>query len=106
MKDKGELASSQSAGWTRAEGYLVAMARRRTERRKREPKGRTQPESPRLMLSTLPFLALIAAMVLLAVGVMILAFPGAQPRAHPRAAEHQQGVATRGWFQEAKKEFK
>ncbi|MEP7130736.1 MAG: hypothetical protein ABI770_06365 [Sphingomicrobium sp.] len=106
MKDKEELASSESLGWTRAEDYVVAMARRRTERRKREPKARTQPESPRLLLSTLPFLALIAAMALLAVGIMILAFPGAQPRSRPRATEHQQGVAARGWFQEAKKEFK
>jgi hypothetical protein len=106
MKDKGELASSQSAGWTRAEDYVAALARRRTERRKREPRARTQPESPRLLLSTLPFLALIAALAVLAVGIMILAFPGAQPRAHPRAAEHQRGVAARGWFQEAKKQFR
>jgi hypothetical protein len=106
MRGKEEFASSESLGWTRAEGYLVAMARRRTERRKRELRTRTQPENPRLLLSTLPFLALIAAMALLAVGIMILAFPGAQPRPRPHAAEHQQGVAARGWFQEAKKEFK
>ena len=106
MKNKGELASSDSLGWTRAEDYLSAMARRRTERRKRESKARTQPESPRLLLSTLPFLALIAALAVLAVAIMITAFPGNQPQRRPNASEHQQGYAPKGWFQEAEKEFR
>jgi hypothetical protein len=106
MKNKGELASSESLSWTRAEDYLGAMARRRTERRKREPKPRTQPESPRLLLSTLPFLVLIAAMAVLAVAIMIAAFPGTQPQPRPQTAQHQQGVAAKGWFQEAKKQFR
>jgi hypothetical protein len=105
MKNKGELAPPESSGWTRAEDYLSAMARRRTERRKREPKPRTQPESPRLLLSTLPFLALIAALAVLAVGIMITAFPGSQPQPRPSPAEHRPGVAAKGWFQEAQKEF-
>jgi hypothetical protein len=106
MKNKGELSSSESLGWTRPNHYVAALARRRTERRKREPKTRTQPENPRMLLSTLPFLVLIAAMAVLAVGIMILAFPGTQPVAQPRPAGHQQGVAAKGWFQEAKKQFR
>ena len=82
------------------------MARRRTERRKREPKPRTQPESPRLLLSTLPFLALIAALAVLAVAIMVTAFPGNQPQLRSNAPEHRQGYAPKGWFQEAEKEFK
>jgi hypothetical protein len=105
MKNRGELAPLETLNWTRVEDYLGAMARRRTERRRREPKPRTQPESPRLLLSTLPFLALIMAMAVLAVGIMILAFPGAQPRPPARPAAHQQGVASKGWFQEAQKQF-
>jgi hypothetical protein len=105
MKNRGELAPPESLNWTRVEHYLGAMARRRTERRRREPKVRTQPETPRLLLSTLPFLALIMAMAVLAVGIMILAFPGAQPQPQPRPAAHQHGVASKGWFQEAQKQF-
>ena len=105
MKDRGDLAPPESLNWTRVEDYLGAMARRRTERRRLEPKPRTQPEAPRLLLSTLPFLVLIAAMAMLAVGIMIIAFPGTQPQPHPRLAAHQQGVAAKGWFQEAQKQF-
>jgi len=105
MKNRGELAPSESLNWTRVEHYLVAMARRRTERRRREPKPRTQPEAPRLLLSTLPFMALIMAMAVLAVGIMIIAFPGAQPQRQQRPAARQQGVAPKGWFQEAQKQF-
>src|SRR5437764_7076608 len=65
MKNRGELAPAQSLNWTRVEDYLGALARRRTERRRRGPKVRTQPEAPRLLLSTLPFLVLLAAMAVL-----------------------------------------
>jgi hypothetical protein len=105
MKHRGELAPPESLNWTRVEHYLGAMARRRTERRRREPKPRTQPEAPRLLLSTLPFLVLLAAMAVLAVGIMVIAFPGTQPQRRPPAAAHQQGVAAKGWFQEAQKQF-
>lgn len=106
MKYKGELASTESLSWTRLEDYVSAMARRRTERRKRAPKPRTEPESPRLLLSTLPFLALIAALAILAVAIMITAFPGNQPQLRSNGPEHRQGYAPKGWFQEAEKEFK
>jgi hypothetical protein len=58
------------------------------------------------LLSTLPFLALLAAMAVLTVAIMVIAWPGSQPVIQPRAALHEQGVAARGWFQEAKKEFR
>jgi hypothetical protein len=54
----------------------------------------------------LPFLALIALLGILAVLIMIVAFPGTQPP--PKAeqvAAHEQGVAPKGWFQKAQKEF-
>ena len=82
------------------------MARRRTARRKRETRGRTQPERPRLLLSTIPFLALIAALAILAVAIMVIAWPGSQPRPAQRQIAREQGVAAKGWFQEAEKDFR
>jgi hypothetical protein len=105
VKSKEELAPLAEHGWTRPEVYFEALARRRTERRKREPLVRTQPESPRLLLSTLPFIALIAALGLLAVAIMIIAWPG-RPERHPPPQQHEQGVAPKGWFQEAEREFR
>jgi anti-sigma factor RsiW len=104
MKRQG-VTESPAGRWTRAEDYLGAMARRRTYRRK-SPRQRTEPESPRLLLSTIPFVALLALLAVLAVSIMIAAFPGTQPQQHaPVAAPREQGVAPRGWFQEAQKEF-
>jgi anti-sigma factor RsiW len=105
MKHKGELAPSEPRRWTRADDYLGALARRRTARRQREPNARTQPESPRLLLSTIPFLALIAALAILAVAIMITAWPGSQPPPAQRQIAREQGVAPKGWFQEAEKDF-
>jgi len=105
MKNKGELALPEFRRWTRADDYLEAMARRRTARRSREDRSRTQPESPRLLLSTIPFLALFAALAILAVGIMVTAWPGAQPIQAQKQAQREQGVAPKGWFQEAAKEF-
>jgi hypothetical protein len=107
MKKKGDLAPPRPIeAWTGIDDYLGALARRRTARSKREPKlRRTEPETPRLLLSTVPFLVLIAALAVLAVAIMIAAWPGNQPRPQVRPAEHQQGYAPKGWFQEAQKEF-
>jgi anti-sigma factor RsiW len=106
MKNKGELAPPESPRWTQADDYLGAMARRRTARRQREPGRRTQPESPRLLLSTIPFIALIAALAILGIGIMIIAWPGSQPQPTPKPVPHEQGVAAKGWFQEAEKDFR
>jgi anti-sigma factor RsiW len=107
MKNKGELAQPEARRWTRADEYVSALVRRRTTRLKREvTQGRTQPETPRLLLSTVPFLALIAALAILGVAIMITAWPGSRPQATHPPQQHEQGVAQKGWFQEAEKEFR
>ena len=105
MKRQG-VTESPAGRWTRPEDYLGAFARKRTFRRGRRPSERTEPESPRLFLSFVPFVALLAFLAVLAVAIMVAAFPGTQPVATPpHSAQKEQGVAARGWFQEAQKEF-
>ena len=106
MRNKGELAPPEPQRWTRADDYLGVLARRRTARRQRDAGPRTQPESPRLLLSTIPFLALFAALAILAVGIMVIAWPGSQPRIEPKPLPHEQGVAPKGWLQKAEKDFR
>ena len=103
MKKQG-LAPPPPRAWTRIEDYVVPLIRRAHARRRMEP--RTQPEAPRLLLSTIPFLALLAALAVLAVAIMIAAWPGSQPRPQPRPAQHEEGVAAKGWFQTAQREFR
>jgi hypothetical protein len=105
MKNKGELAPSESNRWTRIDDYMGAMARRRTERRRREPIGRTQSDEPRALLSTVPFVGLLAALAVLAAAIMVTAWPGSQPQPKPQLVQHEKGVAAKGWLQEAQKEF-
>lgn len=108
MGDKQKLADpAPDRGWTGPEAYLGAMARKRRFRREHGDKPRTQPEKPRLLLSTLPFLALLAFLAVLAVAIMVIAFPGSQPPPKPQqVAAKEQGVAQRGWFQEAEREMR
>jgi len=104
--DKPRLSESATSKWTHADDYVAAMARKRTARRDREPKQRTQPENPRFGLSTLPYLALIVAFAILTVAIAVAAFPGAQPEAKaPQLAERQQGLAPKGWLEKAQREF-
>ena len=107
MKEKQRVAiPPPPRAWTRAEDYIGAMARKRTFRRASREEIRTQPERPALLLSTVPFLVLIGLLAILAVAIMVVAFPGAQPQRKPhQVAQHEQGVAQRGWFQEAQKEM-
>ena len=106
MKRDG-VTESPEGKWTRPEDYLGAMARKRTFRRTRgRHDGPTEPDSPRLLLSTVPFLALLGLLGVLAVAIMVVAFPATQPQ--PKAqqlAQREQGVAPKGWFQEAQREF-
>ena len=105
MKRQG-VTESPAGRWTRPEDYLSAMARKRSSRRERRNRDRTEPESPRLLLSTVPFLGLIALLGVLAVSIMIVAFPGAQPvKRATQIAHRESGVAPKGWFQEAQREF-
>ena len=102
---KERLAESPAEKWTRADDYVAAMARKRTARKLGTPKLRDQPESPRLLLSTVPFLALLGLLGILAVAIMIAAFPGNQPQQKSIQAPRQQGVAAKGWLQEAQKDM-
>ena len=100
-----EIPASRRA-WTGPDAYISAMARKRGFRRARGEKPRTQPESPRALLSTAPFLALMVLLGILAVAIMVIAFPGNQPQPKPQqVAAKEQGRAERGWFQEAEKEM-
>lgn len=110
MKQDG-LAESPSArtAWTRLDDYVGAMARQRERRRRRRAQApRTQPEAPRLLLSTLPFLALIVGLGVVAVAVMFAAWPGRQQGQPDRtpAATSGGGVAAPGWFDDAKREMR
>lgn len=102
MKKQG-LASPPPRAWTRIEDYLEPLVRR--SRQRRQVKLRTQPEAPRLLLSTLPFLALIASLAVLAAAIMVAAWPGGEVRSSPPPVRHEQGYAPKGWFQKAQKEF-
>lgn len=107
MKEKQRVASPTPGNvWTKAETYIGAMARARSFGRFRRERPRTEPEQPRLFLSTVPFLLLIGLLAILAVAIMVVAIPGGQPRPSAKqAAPHETGVAPRGWFQKAQKEF-
>jgi len=108
MRGKESIASHPNdQAWTRPEDYIAALARKRTFRRSRADRQRTQPEAPRLLLSTVPFIALFLLLAVLGIGIMIAAFPGSQPVSRPRAdpPAKERGVAQRGWFQEAQKEM-
>ncbi len=60
-----------------------------------------------MLLSTLPFLALIAGLAVLSVAIAIAAWPVHPPvAAQVKPAPRELGTAPRGWFQEAQKEFR
>jgi hypothetical protein len=91
--------------WTGADDYVVALARRRSARRSRAPRPRSEPETPRLLLSTLPFLILLGALAVIAVGIMIAAFPGTQAQPQPKPTAREIGTAPKGWLNEAEQKF-
>jgi hypothetical protein len=106
MKDDGWLAPAEKP-WVRIDDYFVSLARRRTARRSRSPKPRTEPEAPHFLLSTLPFLMLIGGLTVLSVAIAVTAWPVRQPQPAPsKPAPHELGTAPKGWFQEAQKEFR
>ena len=105
--DKPDLATAPANDWTRIEAYFGALARRRTARRRFAPRVRAEPDSLHFLMSTLPFAILISVMGLLTVAFAIAAFPPSQPKFEPPKEKAKElGTAQRGWFDEAKKEFR
>jgi hypothetical protein len=108
VSHKPQLSAPPPPAWTRPVHYLDALAPKPTARhRARRERQRTEPDAPRLLLSTLPFLMLIALLGVLTVGIMIIAYPGNQPPpAQPKLAAAEQGYAPKGWMQEAQKDMR
>ena len=108
MKREEKVASpAPGASWTRPDAYIGALARKRSYRRARETGPRSQPVVPQAWLSTVPFAALLAVLAVLAAAIIFAAFPGAQPAPQSKQpVVREQGVAPRGWFQEAQKEMR
>lgn len=103
--DKPDVAAARIHRWTRIDIYLDGLARRGMARRRRYAQ-RTEPEVPRLMLSTVPFIAMILVLAMLMVLFAVAAWPGSQPQFRERPQPRELGTARRGWFEEAKKEFR
>ena len=105
-KDGLDEPTRADAGWTRFEDYIVALARRRTARHKREgrPYGRMDCDGPAPTLGTIPFLVMMAAFALLAVAIAALAWP-VHHEPKPRKAEKILGTAAPGWLEEAEREM-
>jgi len=105
MADDRPPAREEARPWTRIDSYVVSLARVRSARRARSPKPRTQPEEPRFALSTLPFFLLMAALLVMVFAIFLVAWPGSRPERQPRIEEREQGVAQRGWLEDAEREF-
>lgn len=107
MKGEDKIASpAPSDSWTRPEAYVSALARRRSYRKAREDKPRTQPAGTQPWLSTIPFIAILLVLGILAAAIIFIAFPGRQPVQGPKQAPvHEPGVAAPGWYQKALKEM-
>lgn len=106
MADDWPPARDEARPWTRIDEYVVSLARVRSARRARSPKPRTQPEEPRFSLSTLPFLLLMAALMVMMFAVFLVAWPGSRPEKQTQLEEQEQGVARRGWLDDAEREFR
>jgi ferric-dicitrate binding protein FerR (iron transport regulator) len=104
---KERLESPAAArSWTRIEDYLQPL-QRRSAHRLPPLKPRTQPERPALLLTTLPFVALLGAMILLTAAIVVMAWPPSQPQLGAPAPVKvpELGTAPKGWFHEAQKQF-
>ena len=107
MKKDGLAPPPSARTWTRIDDYVANMrGLGSTSRRRRRLEPRTEPEHPRFMLSTFPFLALIAIFGVMTVIILVAAWPGREHPVHQRTAAHEVGTAAKGWFQEAKREMR
>lgn len=108
MKKDGLASPPATRAWTRIDDYLVHMRRRdAAARRRRRLEPRTEPDTPRFMLSTFPFVAMLAVLGVMAIAMMIAAWPGTnRPAPHTAASSSEVGTAPRGWLQEARREMR
>ena len=107
MKKDGLAPPPSARTWTRIDDYVANMRGfGSASRRRRRLEPRTEPENPRFMLSTFPFLALIAIFGVMTVIILVAAWPGREHPVHERTAAHEVGTAAKGWFQEAKREMR
>jgi hypothetical protein len=104
--DEPDLATANARRWTRIDTYIEALARRGTARRRRQTAARTEPEFPRLMLNTVPFVATMLVLAVLVILFAVVAWPASQPEFKPKPEQRELGTAHRGWFQEAQKQFR
>jgi hypothetical protein len=107
MNKDGLAPPPAARAWTRIDDYLVHMRRRDAAARRRlrlEP--RTEPERPRFVLSTLPFVALLSVLAVMTIAIMIAAWPGRERPVKPHPAIHELGTAQRGWLQEARRDMR
>jgi len=97
---------AQARSWTRVEDYLRPL-QRRSKHRFKPLRPRSEPEKPAFLLSTLPFVALLGAMILLTAAIVVLAWPPSQPQlAAPVPVKVPElGTAPKGWLREAQKQF-
>ena len=105
-KDGLDERTKPAGGWTGVENYLVALARRRTARHKREgrPGSRMDPDEPRNIVGTIPFIIMMGAFLLLFVAIASLAWPSHE-RSAAKKAEREIGTAPPGWLEKAEQEM-
>ena len=85
------------ARWVRIDHYLVSLAlARRSRQRRLRP--RSEPEAPRALLSTLPFVALLLGLAVVAFAVIVAAWPGRERQRPPAPQERELGRAPPGWL--------
>ena len=106
MADDRPQAHDEARPWTRIDEYLVSLARVRSARRAQALKPRTQPEEPSFSLSTLPFMLLMAALMVITLALFLAAWPGGRSQPEQRIEPKEQGVAQRGWLDDAEREFR
>jgi hypothetical protein len=113
MDDREASPAAAVGRWMRIDTYTAGLAKRRRRMTTLlHLEKRSEPQDPKLMLSTLPFLALLSVLGVLMIAFFIAAWPPSQPgaAAFPAKAATQKltpelGNAPRGWFEEAAKEF-
>ena len=87
--------------WTRAEDYLPGRRRRRPAPSKDMGERPEAASTARPLLGMIPFLLLMMALGVLAVAIMVAAFPGqVRPAPKSQPAVQEQGTAAPGWLKQ------